>query len=280
MAFPRAHRRSARLLSLATGLVIAVAGCSPTINLSDPTGPRFTGRYALLAADSLSAGPIRIVTFNVKLARRIDRAIEVLERDSLRGADLLMLEEMDSAGVDSIARALRLNYVYYPGAIHPTEHKYFGPALLSPWPIEASWKLLLPHLSRTRRQRRTVTAAEVVVRGRTIRAYAVHLETPGGASEASREDQARTILADAAPFDGPVVIAGDFNGYGVGVVFRRAGYRWLTRLIEPTISRFVWDHIFVRGLMPAGPTSTGVEDDVRGASDHRPVWTVVVPEPG
>ncbi|MEO6058165.1 MAG: hypothetical protein ABIQ49_15180 [Gemmatimonadales bacterium] len=42
--------------------------------------------------------------------------------------------------LDRIARALDLNYVYYPGAIHPTEHQYFGPADLSPWPIVRSWR--------------------------------------------------------------------------------------------------------------------------------------------
>src|SRR6266550_4589955 len=128
-----------------------------------------TPSYARRVNDSRVTGPIRIVTFNVKLARRIDRAIEVLRSDSLRGADIVTLEEMDDRGVDRIARALDLNYVYYPGSIHPTEHKYFGPAVLSRWPIARSWKVLLPHASRTRHQRRNATAAEGVVRGVRIR---------------------------------------------------------------------------------------------------------------
>ena len=128
---------------LGVAAAVAVAACARTTNLLDPASPRFTGQYALLAQDSAAAGPIRIVTFNVKLARRIDRAIEVLQSDSLRGADIVTLEEMDNVGVDRIARALRYNYVYYPGSIHPTERKYFGPAVLSRWPIERSWKLLL-----------------------------------------------------------------------------------------------------------------------------------------
>jgi endonuclease/exonuclease/phosphatase (EEP) superfamily protein YafD len=258
--------------------LLLLAGCAPAVNLVEPAGPRFTGDYALLNRDTLAIGPMRIVTFNVKLARRIDRAIEVLRGDSLRGADILTLEEMDDRGTDSIARALKLNYVYYPGAIHPTEHKYFGPAVLSPWPIRRSWKLLLPHVSRTRRQRRTATVAEVVVRGLTIRVYGVHLETPAGGSERVREDQVGAILDDAESFRGPVVVAGDFNSFGIGLVFQRHGYRWLTKYADPTISYFTWDQIFVRGLRPAAPQWAGVVRDTRGASDHRPVYAVVVPD--
>lgn len=259
-------------------VLAALAGCAQTINLLNPTTPRFSGDYAPAAPDTGAAAPIRIVTFNIKLARRIDRAIEVLQSDSLRGADILALEEMDDAGVERIARALRLNYVYYPGSIHPTEHTYFGTAILSRWPIERSWKLLLPHRAGIRNQSRTVTAAELRVRGRSVRAYAVHLSTPFRLSDAARDDQVRTILDHAADFDGPVVIAGDFNSYGVGPVLVRRGYRWLTRRLAPTISIFSWDHIFVRKLSPARPASAGVVRDVHGASDHHPVWAVVLPE--
>lgn len=255
-----------------------MAGCAQAINLPHPETPRFSGDYAPAEPDTAAAAPIRIVTFNIKLARRIDRAIEVLQGDSLRGADILALEEMDETGTDRIARALRLNYIYYPGAIHPTEHTYFGTAVLSRWPIERSWKVLLPHRTGIRGLLRTATAAELRLRGRRIRVYAVHLSTPFRLSDAARDDQARTVLSDAEGFDGPVVIAGDFNSYGVGPILVRHGYRWLTRRLDPTISIFSWDHIFVRGLSPARPPSAGVVRQVHGASDHRPVWAVVVPE--
>jgi endonuclease/exonuclease/phosphatase family metal-dependent hydrolase len=268
--------RPARVL-LAAALL---TGCANATNLLDPSAPRFTGEYALLGHDTTTTGPLRLVTFNVKLARRIDRAIAVLRSDSLRGADVIALEEMDDRGTDAIARALHLNYVYYPGAIHPTEHKYFGPAVLSPWPIVASRKIVLPHASRTRHQRRTATVADVMVRGIRLRVYGVHLETPAGGSDRVRQEQADTILADAARFRGPVVIAGDFNSYSIGLHLERRGYRWLTRYLEPTISVFTWDHIFVRSLKPAGPDWSGVLRRTQGASDHRPVWAVVVLEPG
>jgi endonuclease/exonuclease/phosphatase (EEP) superfamily protein YafD len=268
-----------RRFRLARPVVLAavlLAACTRTINMLDPASPRFAGEYALQGRHPVAMGPIRIVTFNIKLARRIDLAIPVLESDSLRGADIVTLEEMDDRGTDSIARALHLNYAYYPGSIHPTEHKYFGPAVLSRWPIARSWKVLLPHESRTRHQRRTATAADVIVQGVPIRVYGVHLETPSGGSDQVREDQVRTILADAAGFTGPIVIAGDFNSYSIGVFLEHNGYRWLTRYLDPTILMFTWDHIFVRGLAPAGPQWAGVLRRTNGASDHHPVWAVVV----
>jgi endonuclease/exonuclease/phosphatase family metal-dependent hydrolase len=250
------------------------------MNLVNPSTPRFEGRFAHPAAapagrDSTAGAPLRIVTFNIKLGRAIDRAIEVLRGDSLRGADVVALEEMDEVGVERIARALGLNYVYYPGVIHPTDGRYFGPALLTPWPIERSWKLRLPHLGRFRHQQRTATAALIRVRGVPVQAYAVHLETQLRVSARHRADQVRMILDDAAAAPGPVVIAGDFNSYDIGPTLTHAGYRWPTELVGSSIAFFSWDHIFVRGLSLTSPASAGVVRNVYGASDHHPVWAVV-----
>jgi len=252
-----------------------LGGCAPTINLPDPAGPRFEGRFAGPAVDQSSPAALLVVSFNIKLARRIDRAIEVLDGDSLRGADLIALQEMDASGTERIARSLRLNYVFYPGVIHPTDHRYFGPALLTRWPIERSWKLVLPHLGRFRHQERVATGAVVRVRGVPIRVYAVHLEAQLRVSADQRADQVRTILADAAAHDGPVVIAGDFNSYDIGPLLARAGYRWTTEFVGPSISVFAWDQIFVRGVAPPKVLGAGVVRRVLGASDHHPVGAVV-----
>ena len=135
-----------------TGIALVLVACAPT-NLLNPTTPRFLGSYAPAAADSAVQRELRIVSFNIKLSRRVDGAIEVLRHDSLKGADVLSLQEMDEVGVERIARALRLNYAYYPSSIHPIDDKYYGPALLSRWPIERSWKVILPHEGRIWRQR-------------------------------------------------------------------------------------------------------------------------------
>jgi endonuclease/exonuclease/phosphatase family metal-dependent hydrolase len=225
---------------------------------------------------SITEGPIRVVTFNIKLSRAIDRAIRVLETPSLRDADLIALQEMDDAGTRRIAEALGMNYVYFPAAIHPTDHRYFGPAVLSRWPIVSDRKLLLPHAGSVRRQRRTATVATVLVRGTPIRVYAVHLEPQARLSPNQYREQAATILADAASSPDPVVIAGDFNGREIGGYLEAKGYRWPTERVGKTSFLFSLDHIFVRGLTPVDSATAGVVADVQGASDHHPVWARVV----
>lgn len=156
--YTRPDRFAAGPLALGVGLLLA--SCAPVTNFLNPIGPRFEGHYAQPAPPTgPTHSPVRVVTFNIKYAREIDRAIEVLQGDSLRGADVLALQEMDQAGVDRIARALGCNYAYYPASIRPANGNYFGPAVLSRWPIERSWKVLLPHGGWTRGQRRTATAA-------------------------------------------------------------------------------------------------------------------------
>jgi len=277
---PRIKRRpgsaARRLAALAAALLLG--SCAPTTNLLNVAGPVFEGRYGLSAPRQGSAeAPVRVVSFNIRFSREIDRALTVLESDSLRGADVLALQEMDEAGVDRIARSLGLNYAYYPASIHPANGKYFGPAVLSRWPLEGSWKVLLPHGGWSRGQRRTATAAIVRVRESRLLVYAVHLETPVQISERERRDQAMAILTDAAGHRGPVVIAGDFNSQSIGSLFRRHGYRWHTEWVGRTVSWFSWDHIFSRDLESAMPASAGVIADVQGASDHHPVWAVMTP---
>ena len=266
-----------KILVVAAGW-LALASCANTVNLLNPTSPKFEGEFAAPVQDSAvrSAGRLRVVSFNIKLADRIGPAIEVLRSDSLRDADIISLQEMDEAGTERIARELHLNYVYYPGSIHPTRNRYFGPAILSRWPIERSWKLTLPYEAPIRKQRRNATAAVVNVRGERVWVYAVHLETQSQASARTREQQAATILADAESATGPVVVAGDFNSWGIGEYFEQQGFSWPTRDVGKTITVFSWDHIFVRGMPLARPTAAGKVLDVRGASDHKPVWATLM----
>ena len=271
----RPRRGLAALALLGLGTAGLLGGCASMTNLTSPGGPRFEGSYAAPLAYVAAAGPVRVVSFNIKFAREIDSAIAVLQGDSLRGADIVALQEMDEAGVERIARTFRLNYAYYPASIHPASGKYFGPAVLSRWPIRRSWKVLLPHPGWTRGQRRTATAAEVLVQGSPMLVYALHLETPVQISETERRDQVMTIVRDAASHPGPVVLAGDFNGSTVGPVLERQGYVWETARVGPTVAWFSWDHIFTRGLPGTSPVSAGVVREIRGASDHHPVWAVL-----
>jgi endonuclease/exonuclease/phosphatase family metal-dependent hydrolase len=222
------------------------------------------------------------VSFNVRYARRIDLALEVfLENESFRGADLIALQEMDAPSTERMAAALGCQYVYYPAAFHPGGGRDFGNAILSRWPIVDDHKVLLPHSSPFRGLARAAVAATVDVAGVPTRVYSVHLEAPLGITPAQRREQAQAVAEDAKRFPGPVVVAGDFNNRDlVGGIFEQAGFSWVTRELEGTISWFAWDHVFVRGLRLSDARSRGVALTNNGASNHRPIWAdLLLPSP-
>ena len=256
--------------------LLAAAGCSNALNYADPSGPRYVGHFAGIDADPA----LRIVTFNIKFSREIDRAIELFQKNhDLQNPDIIALQEMNNAGVDRIARALGMSYVYYPAAFHPQGSGDFGNALLVKGTIESDHKLILPHTSRLRHMMREAVAADVMVDGIRLRAYSVHLETPFQISASDRRDQVRAIVQDAAEYRGPVVIAGDFNSRDiVGDGFGAAGFQWVTRDAGHTISFFSWDHVFVRGLALKAPPRKGIVLNNNGASDHLPVWAEMQPQ--
>src|SRR5689334_10009780 len=130
-------RRFAPLILAAT-----LAACATSSNYTDPEGPRYEGgRPAAPEARAL----LRIVTFNIAHAHHIDEAITCLTAPPLRDADIVLLEEMDAPGAEKIAAALERRYVYYPSSKRGSEPD-MGNAILSPWPIDDTRKLLLPRL--------------------------------------------------------------------------------------------------------------------------------------
>jgi len=267
---------------------LATLSCLTTRNFKDPDGPRYEGSYAPPRAvgegEPHPAGPMRVVTFNIAFARNIDAAIRLLGgTEALRSPDVLLLQEMDSAGVDQIARALALNHVYFPSAIHPMGDREYGTAILSPWPLGEYRKITLPHAAFGTRVVRSVTSAVVRYGALGIRVYAVHLPAPGAVSVDQRREQVQVIANDAAKSGDAVIIGGDFNGRVVGSWFRDAGFLWTTEKLPGTSSalglgfRWSYDHIFTRGFEPvAGRQSSGVVDPA-GASDHRAVWVLLQP---
>jgi endonuclease/exonuclease/phosphatase family metal-dependent hydrolase len=256
-------------------LATVLSSCATARNYPDPDGPRHHGEFA----GQPSPPAIKVVTMNLKYSVRIATAIQLLRQTpALKDADLVALQEMDDPGTAAIARALSLNYVYYPGAVHPKTGRDFGNAILARWPIEADAKLLLPHPGRFRKMRRIAVAATIRVRDVPVRFYSVHLETPGAVSAGQRRDQAAAIIQDAAGFD-RVVVAGDFNNEAiVAQAFRDAGYHWITRDVRNTISHWRWDHVFTRGLQLRDLASVGALEEKRDVSDHKPVWVELVLE--
>ncbi len=257
------------LLALFAPAVALPGSCAHARNYTDPAGPRYATHYGGATGEH---DTVRVVTFNIEHARRIERAIEVLRATpELENADVLLLQEMDAPGTERIARALQMNSLYIPSSVHPHDEKDFGNAVLSPWPIERGRKLLLPHESRIIHLRRAVAVADLLVGRHKLRVYSVHVETRLRLGGAARRDQVQAILEDARPSREPVLIAGDLNSSTLPELFDAAGYRWLTRDVHHTVAWFDFDHVFARGLHAAAQPPAGVADD-HGASDHRPVW--------
>ena len=261
------------LVALSIAALAGLVGCATARNYDDPAGPIVVGPPV---APRHAGGDVRVVTFNIKFAEHVDRAAALLSRPGpLHDADVLVVQEMDGPGTETLARALSLNFVYVPATVHPSSHRDFGVAILSPWAIDDARKILLPHLHRTRKMRRTAAVATVLAPSGPVRVYAVHFETPFGASGGARRDQARTIAADAADYVGAVVVAGDFNGTAGADELQKAGFTWLTRNVHNTSGLFDFDHILVRGLCASAVPPAAKAKDGTHASDHVPVWAVV-----
>ena len=254
-------------------LALCLGACAAAKNYTEPDEPRYVTRYGRSTPPNET---IRVVSFNVKFAEKVDEAIaDLRDTPALREADILALQEMDAPGTERIAHALEMNSIFFPGAIHPKTGRDFGNALLSPWPLEDRRQLILPGQSRFTGLKRTATVATVRVDDRPIRAYSVHLETPMHLSRKGRREQVLALLDDADSSSHPVVIAGDFNTRSLNQPFEDLGYLWLTRNLRDTSGWWELDHIFVRGLRPQGPATAGVAEDTHDASDHRPVWTLI-----
>jgi endonuclease/exonuclease/phosphatase family metal-dependent hydrolase len=253
-------------------VLLAMAGCRTGRNYVEPSGPRYTGGAPPAAAPAPDT--LRVVSFNIERALRVDRAIEVITAEpELRDADVLLLQEMDEAGTRRVAGAFGMAYVYYPGTFSLKTQRDFGNAVLSRWPIVSDTKILLPHVGVLGHLQRTATGATIQVGGSLIRVYSAHLGTMINATPAAQRSQLRTVLDDAEPY-AQVIIGGDMNSHGVVRQARDRGYEWPTEHGPRTTVFGRWDHILLKGLRSPGPAATGTVLDVRGASDHRPVWAV------
>jgi endonuclease/exonuclease/phosphatase family metal-dependent hydrolase len=255
------------------GLLVA---CSTGRNYEGP-GPRYVGTpLGARATERLTTDTLRIVSFNIELALRVDSAIAALRADAaLRTVDLLLVQEVDKEATQRIADAFNLWYVYYPAIFRSRSRRDFGNAVLSRWPIVDDAKILLPHRSWYGGSRRTATAATIQVGDALVRVYSTHLGTPADIRPSQRRDQMRAILADAARYS-RVIIGADLNSSSDGGVTSAMGYLWPTEHGPNTTRLGRWDHNFLRGLSSPRSDASGTVMDNRGTGDHRPVWAVAI----
>jgi endonuclease/exonuclease/phosphatase family metal-dependent hydrolase len=265
-------------------IFLALAACSTFQNYEAPDGPRYAGAYA--AGRPSFDGTVKVVSYNIKFGIKVGQAVaDLTDIPELADADILLLQELDPAGVDMIARRLHDNYVYYPASIQPATGKDFGNAVLSRWPIQRSRKVLLPHARPFRGQKRIAVFAEVRVGGLAVLACSAHTETVWMGSQGRRDQQ--VAITEDIPGDAPyVVVGGDFNTQTIDSVraaekvFQRAGLNKVTRGVGPTVRGEPTglitpqqDHIFARGMacLAKGKSRKAT------ASDHYPIWVRLSP---
>jgi endonuclease/exonuclease/phosphatase family metal-dependent hydrolase len=249
-------------------------------NYTNPDGPKYEGSHN--AKQPFFDGQLKVVTWNIAFAEKVDQAIVELKRtEALQQADILLLQEMDETGTQHIAQALGYNYVYYPASIHSRHGRNFGNAVLSRWPIVDSAKVILPHENPSNGQIRIAARATINVDGRHIPAYSVHTETFWLGPE-QRKDQIATLAQDAALVLAQgseyALIGGDFNTLTANSLvaltssLEEAGLEWVSQGAGETVDRagvgVSLDHLFASSMTPL---STGVVTDTK-ASDHYPVW--------
>ena len=258
-------------------LMLVVSGCATGRNYSALNGPEYGGNaFQPSGCDPLQE-ELRVVTFNVEFGIDAAGAADLLaSHPDLRCATIVLLQEMDEEGTRWIADRLGMAWAYFPAVFHFRHDRDFGNAVLSRRPIVAKDKLVLPHVSVPTRTQRTATAVTLRFAEDSVRVYSTHLGSVAEIGPGAREEQLETILEDAGPFE-HVIVGGDLNSGSVGEVARRAGYDWLTDEGTPTVSRFRWDHLLVRGLSTFESHGTGTVSDAGDVSDHRPVWIRVRP---
>jgi len=269
------------VLHRAIGLVAAglLTACSAArLNYADPLGPRYAGGAPSLPRHG---DTLKVVSFNIQYAEHVERAIALIRQtEALRDPDILLLQEMDELGAQVIADSLDLDYVYYPSRLHAGTRRDFGNAILSRYPMEDDRKIILPHVARVNHSLRTAVGATIRVGDRRIRIYSVHLATMAENGPGARREQLAAVLADAERYP-VVVLGGDFNSGSVPEIALARGFAWPTSHLGRTRAFWDMDHVLVKGLAVAGSPAVGLVEKVGGASDHKPVWALVLlPAPG
>ncbi len=257
---------------------VTLLTCGSIRNYLDERGPKFSDSFGLAATPAKDT--LKVVSFNIKLGRKIDQATyELSEIAELHDADLIFLQEMDAEGSEAIAKRLEYHYVYYPASVHKTHDKNFGNAILCKWPLLDPKKIILPHEHPHSEQRRIAVAATVEMGAVEILAYSVHTETIF-LSHKKRISQADSIVRSIPDDFRYVVVGGDFNTSSdksietTEQIFADAGFIRATKNVGWTVKgplglfRKQLDHIFARGM---SMIAAGKIEETK-ASDHRPVW--------
>jgi endonuclease/exonuclease/phosphatase family metal-dependent hydrolase len=222
---------------------------------------------------------LRVVTWNIQFGVEVAAAAEaLLHDDELRGADIVLLQEMDEVGTETIARTVGLNHVFASSGVHARTGRHFGNAVLSKWPLRDPEVVWLPHRSAVQGQDRIALRATVAVGADDVDACSVHTEVPSLSPPKRRRQFDEVVEATERWALERLIVGGDFNtltSRGVALVterMRRIGAERVSAGAGTTLRRagreFTLDHVYARGVVPL---DRGVVHGI-AASDHRPLW--------
>ena len=232
------------------------------------------------SADAVSS--LRVVTWNIQFGVEVEAAADaLLQRDELRGADIVLLQEMDEVGTEAIARIVGLNHVFASSGVHAQTGRHFGNAVLSTWPLRDPEVVRLSHRSAVQGQDRVAVRATVAVGPYDVDACSVHTEVPSLSPPKRRRQFDEVVEATERWAPERLIVGGDFNtltSRGVSIVtqrMRRIRAERVSAGAGTTLRRagkeFTLDHVYARGVVPI---DCGVVRDLT-ASDHRPLWVRV-----
>ena len=187
--------------------------CMPKLNqpqleiYDDPQGPLFEGSFSVERPQNRQT--VKVVSYNIDDGKEVAQAARELGMyNPLRGADFILLQEMDETGTEQIARELQYNYIYYPASMPKRNARNFGNAILSPWALSQPQKLILPHKHPTNKQLRIAAKATANLPDREVLLYSVHTETYTVTTR-HRQEQVQAIVDDIGTGENAVIVGGD-----------------------------------------------------------------------
>jgi endonuclease/exonuclease/phosphatase family metal-dependent hydrolase len=285
--------RSFFVLSILISFSVVSCKTSFRYSYEQEDSPKFSEDHRNKETAGKEASILKVVSFNIEFSKEVSAATDLLQNGELAEADIILLQEMDEHGVEEIARALELQYIYYPSSNHPKEKTNLGNAVLTSGNIIKTEKILLPYPSSYPKPfqfknylfRKTATVAHILIKGKTIIAASTH--APAVLPTPKRKIFAQELLQELeTESDAFVVVGGDFNTFGAAdmeatvIPFTEKSYTWATKKIGCTVSKvkpilnglpkslFQLDHIFVKNLHVL---NFGKIDQI-GVSDHLPIW--------
>jgi endonuclease/exonuclease/phosphatase family metal-dependent hydrolase len=268
------------LLILLLLLLLIVISRRQIGDYSNPENPIFAGSFA--SEPGQFDGTLRVVSWNVHYAEFVEQIIATLENaEELRDADVMLFQEVSIEGVETIARRMGYNYVFYPAVFSRRRQEEYGNAILSKWSLRDPGKIVLPNAIPGWIETRNASRATITLVDDDILVYSVHLDTTWIIPKWVRS-QGLFLVDVIASDDKFVILGGDFNTWTQGGIatlengLGRVGLIRLTRgtgyTFETSSLKLTLDHIFSGEVLDY---QAGVYRDT-DASDHYPVWADMV----